>query len=61
MSKVYTIKDKKSNQWSSVCCRTRVKGILVIIVILNVYIQLSNVYALSHFIILLIWVMFHPL
>ena len=34
-SKTYTIKDKKANQWS-VCYRTRVKGILVIIVISNV-------------------------
>ena len=36
MNKVYTIRDKKSNQWSSICYKTRVKGILVIIIILNV-------------------------
>ena len=43
MSKIHTIRDKKSNQWSSVCSRTEVKGILVIIVISNVETQLSNV------------------
>ena len=30
-SKVYPIKDKKSNQWSLICCRTRIKGILATI------------------------------
>ena len=28
MNKVYTIRYKKSNQWSSVCCKTRVKDII---------------------------------
>ena len=32
-SKVYPISDKKSNQWSSICGKTRVMGILVTIVI----------------------------
>ena len=32
-SKVYMVRDKKSNQWSSVSCRIEVKGILVTIVI----------------------------
>ena len=36
MSKVYTIRDKKLNQWSSVCYRTKIKGIIITIVISNV-------------------------
>ena len=34
-SKVYLINDNKSNQWSSICRRTGIIGILVIIVISN--------------------------
>ena len=34
--KIYQISDKKSNQWSSICNRTGVIGILVTIVISNV-------------------------
>ena len=36
ISKVYIIRDKKSNQWSSVYCRTGVKCIIVTIVISNI-------------------------
>ena len=35
-SKIYLISNNKSNQWSSICCRTEIIGILVTIVILNV-------------------------
>ena len=34
------IKDNKSNQWSPVCCRTEIKGILLIIVNIK-YIDLT--------------------
>ena len=43
MSGLYTIKDKKSNKWSSVCCRTGIKSILVTI-ISNLQTQLLNVW-----------------
>ena len=36
MSKVYSISDKKSNQWSLICCITEIIGILVTKVIPNV-------------------------
>ena len=36
MSKIYTIRDKKPNQWLSVSYIIEVKGIVVIIVISNV-------------------------
>ena len=35
-SKICPISDNKSNQWSSIYCKTEIIGILVIIVILNV-------------------------
>ena len=35
-SKVYPISDKKSNQWSSICCIIEIIGILVIVIISNV-------------------------
>ena len=35
-SKVYMISDMKSNQWSSICYKIGIIGILVTIVILNV-------------------------
>ena len=35
ISKVHMIRDKKSNQWSLICCRIRVKCIIVIIVTSN--------------------------
>ena len=34
--KIYPISDKKSNQWLSICCRIRIIGILVTIIISNV-------------------------
>ena len=43
---------KRSNQWSSICCRTEVICIIVIIVISNIYSQLSNI--------LITWMLFHP-
>ena len=42
-SKVYTIKNKKSNQMLLVCYRTGIKDILITIITSNVYIQLSNI------------------
>ena len=42
-SKIYLISDNKSNQWLSICCITGIIGILVIIVISNVYAELSNI------------------
>ena len=35
-SKIYSINDKKSNQWLSICCRTEIIGIQEVIIILNV-------------------------
>ena len=35
MSKIYSITDKKSNQWSSIYCRTGIISIIVTIVITN--------------------------
>ena len=35
-SKIYKIKEKKLNQWSSVCYETEVTYILIIIIISNV-------------------------
>ena len=43
MSNVYPINNKKSNEWLLICCRIEVIGIIVIIVISNVYYQLSNI------------------
>ena len=43
MSKIYPINDNKSNQWSSIYCKTKIISVIVIIVILNVYAQLTNV------------------
>ena len=35
MRKIYLINDRKSNQWSSICCRIGVICILITIIILN--------------------------
>ena len=35
--KVYLISDKKSNQWSLICCKTIIISIIVIIIISNAY------------------------
>ena len=42
MSKIYTIRDHKSNQWSSVCIITGVKFILIAIVITGLNYQMIN-------------------
>ena len=42
-NKIYLISNKKSNQWSSICYIIGIIGILVIIVISNVYVLLESV------------------
>ena len=42
MSNVYPINYNRSNQWSSIYYKIRIIGILVGIVILIVFVQLSN-------------------
>ena len=37
MNQIYSIRDNKLNQWLLICCKTRVIGILITIVISNVY------------------------